>query len=50
MDIQIARDDLDYWEHFSDSPAFIAEVGGQDAYDVEYAIRFDRFMKLNCLV
>ena len=48
MDIQVAREELDFWEHFCDSPAFIAEVGGQESYDLEYAFRFDNFMTLNC--
>lgn len=42
-----AREALDHWEHYSDHPGFIAEHGGQAAYDAEYARRFDRFLALN---
>ena len=45
--IETARENLDYWEHYTNHPAFIAEVGGQDAFDAEYARRFDAFMDLN---
>ena len=45
---QTAREELDFWEHYSDHAGFIAEVGGQEAYDVEYSRRCAVFFALNC--
>lgn len=42
-----ARADLDEWEHYGDHPGFIAEQGGQAAYDREHSRRFRAFMRLD---
>lgn len=45
---EAAREALDFWEHYADHPEFIAEVGGQEAYDAEYDRRCAKFFALNC--
>jgi hypothetical protein len=42
-----ARDELDHWEHYADHAGFIAECGGQAAYDREHTRRFRAFMRLD---
>jgi hypothetical protein len=46
-DIQAARDLLDDYEHFAGHAGFIAEAGGQEAYDKEYQRRASTFFALN---
>ena len=45
---EVAREALDFWEHYADHAEFIAEVGGQKAYDAEYSRRCAAFFTLNC--
>lgn len=42
-----ARAELDMWEHYNDHAGFIAEVGGQAAYDKEYDKRAKNFFDLD---
>lgn len=44
---ELARNQLDYWEHYHDHAGFIAEQGGQEAYDAEYSIRARNFFTMN---
>lgn len=46
-DVEDARGFLDNWEHYTDHAGFIAEVGGQAAFDAEYSRRFGVFITLN---